>query len=532
MGLLALIVQTLADLPQHLPPPSVLLATVAGVGILAVVVNVLQQLMLRNPHEPPVVFHWFPFFGSTVWYGMDPFKFFFKCREKYGDVFTFVLLGRKTTVCLGIKGNEFILNAKLADVNAEEVYTPLTTPVFGSDVVYDCPNSKLMEQKKFVKYGLTTQAFESYVPLIVQETLDWVRSTRWFPGKDGVLDVPESTAEVTIYTAARSLQGKEVRDQLDSSFADMYHDLDAGFSPVNFMLPWFPFPHNIKRDAAHKRVVQVYLDIIEKRKSTGSKRDSDDMIWNLMDSVYKSGQPVPDKEVAHMMIALLMAGQHSSASTSAWMVLRLAQNPKIAEELLQEQKDVLGEDLPPLTYENIQKLPLNNAIIKETLRMHAPIHSMLRRVKQPLNVEGTSYTIPPSHWVLAAPGVTMKSSEYFPDPNRWDPHRWEAAGVKTEQEEEQVDYGYGMISKGAHSPYLPFGAGRHRCIGEQFAYLQLGTIIATTVRYIRFYNLDGQTDVVNTDYSSLFSVPMRPAKVKWERRNDVDHQEGSANEKK
>lgn len=51
-------------------------------------------------------------------------------------------------MCLGTKGNEFILNGKLKDVNAEEVYTPLTTPVFGKGVVYDCPNSKLMEQKK------------------------------------------------------------------------------------------------------------------------------------------------------------------------------------------------------------------------------------------------------------------------------------------------------------------------------------------------------------------------------------------------
>jgi hypothetical protein len=51
-------------------------------------------------------------------------------------------------VCLGVKGNDFILNGKLKDVNAEEVYTLLTTPVFGKDVVYDCPNSKLMEQKK------------------------------------------------------------------------------------------------------------------------------------------------------------------------------------------------------------------------------------------------------------------------------------------------------------------------------------------------------------------------------------------------
>jgi cytochrome P450 len=76
------------------------------------------------------------------------------------------LLGKKTTVCLGTKGNDFILNGKLKDVNAEEIYSPLTTPVFGTDVVYDCPNSKLMEQKKFVKFGLTTDALRSYVSVI------------------------------------------------------------------------------------------------------------------------------------------------------------------------------------------------------------------------------------------------------------------------------------------------------------------------------------------------------------------------------
>lgn len=69
-------------------------------------------------------------------------------KIQYGDIFTFILLGKKTTVYLGVEGNEFILNGKLKDVNAEEVYGKLTTPVFGAGVVYDCPNSKLMEQKK------------------------------------------------------------------------------------------------------------------------------------------------------------------------------------------------------------------------------------------------------------------------------------------------------------------------------------------------------------------------------------------------
>lgn len=115
---------------------------------IAILLNVANQILFKNPNQPPVVFHWVPFIGSTITYGIDPYTFFFGCQKKYGDVFTFILLGKKTTVVLGTKGNEFILNGKLKDVNAEEIYSPLTTPVFGKDVVYDCPNSKLMEQKK------------------------------------------------------------------------------------------------------------------------------------------------------------------------------------------------------------------------------------------------------------------------------------------------------------------------------------------------------------------------------------------------
>jgi len=334
-------------------------------------------------------------------------------------------------------------------------------------------------------------------------------------------------AELTIYTASRSLQGKEVRDKFDSTFADMYHDLDMGFTPINFMLPWAPLPQNRRRDAAQRKMARTYMDIIESRKATGGKKDSEDMIWNLMNSVYKNGTPIPDKEVAHMMIALLMAGQHSSSSTSSWIVLRLAANPQIAEELLQEQRDVLGADLPPLTYEGIQKLQLNAKVVKETLRIHAPIHSIMRKVKSPMPLSGTPYTIPTSHILMAAPGVTSKQSEYFPNPEVWDPHRWDkpqASSTSTTAEgegegpEELVDYGYGLVTKGANSPYLPFGAGRHRCIGEQFAYLQLGTIIATLVRHLKFSNVGGGSEVVGTDYTSLFSQPLRPAVVQWEKR--------------
>ena len=43
--------------------------------------------------------------------------------------------------------------------------------VFGTEVVYDVPNAKLMEQKKMVKFGLTTDNFRKYVGLIREELL-------------------------------------------------------------------------------------------------------------------------------------------------------------------------------------------------------------------------------------------------------------------------------------------------------------------------------------------------------------------------
>lgn len=110
-----------------------------------------------------------------------------------------------------------------------------TYSVFGKDVVYDCPNHLLMEQKKFMKVGLSTDAFKSYIPLIRNEVLQHLEehvfgtkmdshtaTSSTSPPKDAV----KTGSEITICTAAVTLQGKEVREGLDASFADYYHDLE------------------------------------------------------------------------------------------------------------------------------------------------------------------------------------------------------------------------------------------------------------------------------------------------------------------
>ena len=43
--------------------------------------------------------------------------------------------------------------------------------------------------------------------------------------------------------ATRCLHGKEVRERFDEEVANLYHDLDNGFTPLAWFLPaWIPFP--------------------------------------------------------------------------------------------------------------------------------------------------------------------------------------------------------------------------------------------------------------------------------------------------
>lgn len=232
-----------------------------------------------------------------------------------------------------------------------------------------------------------------------------------------------------------------------------------------------------------------------------------------------------------MMIALLMAGQHTSSATGSWALLRLASRPEFIQEVYEEQVRVYGEpdgSFRPLDYDTQKtSVPKLDAVIRETLRLHPPIHSIMRKVKTDIPVpptlavprgvvpkegENAPFIIPKGHYVMAAPGVTQVDPNLWDDAEEFNPNRWldNSSAHMSQEDGEQVDYGWGMVSSGAGSPYLPFGAGRHRCICEQFAYLQLGTIIAMFVRTFD-WKLDGK--MAEPDYTSMVVLPKPPSNI-------------------
>ncbi|KAM0755227.1 cytochrome P450 [Meredithblackwellia eburnea MCA 4105] len=166
------------------------------------------------------------------------------------------------------------------------------------------------------------------------------------------------------------------------------------------------------------------------------------------------------------------------------------------KSLYKEQLEFHGDgngNFTPLSYSTLQT-PLLNAFVKEVLRLHPPLHSLMRKVISSVPVpssvgspsaepgisaaqkkawEGVEYTVPKGHFVLAAPGFSMVDDRIWGNGEVFDEKRWltGTAPVPGEKDAEEEDCGWSKISKGGKSAYLPFGAGRHRCIREQFAHL-------------------------------------------------------------
>jgi len=59
---------------------------------------------------------------------------------QYGPVVSFTMVGKTFTFLLGSDAAALMFNSKNEDLSAEDVYSKITTPVFGKGVAYDVPN--------------------------------------------------------------------------------------------------------------------------------------------------------------------------------------------------------------------------------------------------------------------------------------------------------------------------------------------------------------------------------------------------------
>jgi sterol 14-demethylase len=335
----------------------------------------------------------------------------------------------------------------------------------------------------------------TYADTMVREAREFFAT--W--GDSGEIDLRGEMAKLIINTASRCLLGKEIREHLHEEVAALYHDLDSGLTPLSFFAPRLPTAAHRRRDAARRKMEELFAPFIRARRA--GETVGDDFLQTLIDSRNIRGDPYTDQQITGMLILALFAGQHTSSVTSTWTgVLMLLNNERLVGEVLREQQEVFGKHGGQFNWDSLGELRLLGQCIKEALRMFPPLLLLMRKAMKPLAVPGTDYIIPEGDIVAVSPCVCNRLESVYSEPDTYDPHRWDA----------DLEELYPPFS------HTAFGGGRHGCMGENFAYLQVKAIWSEMLQQFEFDLVEKSRPKL--DFSALVVAPGYNVMVRFRRR--------------
>ena len=432
--------------------------------------------------------------GHLEEFRTDPIALMQRVRDECGDVGSFQLANKQVILLTGAEANEFFFRAADEDLDQAQAY-PFMTPIFGKGVVFDASPERRKEMLH--NSALRGDHMKSHAATIEREVLRAIEN--W--GATGEIELLDFFSELTIYTSTACLIGRKFRDQLDSRFANYYHLLERGTDPLCYVDPYLPIESFRIRDEARENLVGLVEEIMKQRIANPPQEKSErDMLDVLVSIPDEDGRPrFTADEITGMFISLMFAGHHTSSGTSSWTLIELMRNPDIYAEVRNEL-DELYADGQEVSFHALRQIPKLENVIKETLRLHPPLIILMRVAQGEFEVQG--YPIHQGDFVATSPAISNRIPQDFPEPDAFDPDRYE------KPREEDVLQRW---------TWIPFGAGRHRCVGAAFATIQIKAIFSVLLREYDFEMIQPPESYRN-DHSKMVVQLARPALVRYRKR--------------
>jgi sterol 14alpha-demethylase len=429
--------------------------------------------------------------GHLDEFSHDPIGLMRRVREECGDVGSFRIADKEVVLLTGAEANEIFFRAPEAELDQAEAY-PFMTPIFGKGVVFDAPPERRKEMLH--NQALRDKFMRGHAETIGAEVERMVAA--W--SGPGEIDLLDWFAELTIYTSSACLIGHRFRAQLDGRFARLYHDLERGTDPIAYVDPYAPIESFRRRDEARAGLVELVQGIMNSRAAEAlPPEDERDLLDVLLSIKEPDGSPRFDADViTGMFISMMFAGHHTTSGTAAWTLIELLRHPEHLSAVV-EELDGLRAEGHEVSYQALRAMPRLEAAIKEALRLHPPLIILMRVAKVPVDVEGVR--IEPGQLVAASPAVSNRLPEAFPDPDRFDPDRY----LPGREEDAANPWNW-----------IPFGAGRHRCVGAAFAMMQLKAIFSVLLRDWTF-ELAQPPDTYRNDHSKMVVQLQQPCAARY-----------------
>ncbi|MFG2000588.1 cytochrome P450 [Spirillospora sp. NPDC048911] len=337
-------------------------------------------------------------------------------------------------------------------------------------------------QRRMIQPVFTPERIARYAATMEQEAQ--ATAERWRPGT--VVDVGSELFTTAVRIVARSLlEVDSLSDRADligSSLHTVFEGLYRRMILSAGALYRLPTPTNRRFDRALAALHQLVDDIITERRNSPYRRD--DLLAILLQAREESGKPLSDDEVHDHVVSLVVAGAENVASTLAWTLHLLIQNPHQETRLVEEVRSVTGGR--PVTFTDLPRLPHLRNVVTEAMRLRPAAWIFTRRSLAEAHLG--PYRIPACTDIIYSPYAIQRDRRSFAQPLEFDPDRWAPQRTTT-------------VSKQA---MRPFGTGNRQCPGDHFALTELAIILATITARWRLHPVAG------TDTTTKIGITLHP----------------------
>ncbi|MFI1801183.1 cytochrome P450 [Streptomyces sp. NPDC020379] len=335
-----------------------------------------------------------------------------------------------------------------------------------------CQATDHRRQRRLVQPAFRRDRMPGYATIMSEETTALIAD--WHD--DQVLNVPAAMDRLTTAVIARCLLGASADPGTDASelFA-VYRSVDAVSSGISRrvmvpvpMIGKLPTPGNRHFTQAQAHLRQLTETLIADYRSAGV--DHADLLSMLLAAPDGDDQGLSDTEIHDQVITFLLAGTETTASVLSWAWHLIGTHPHIQHQLQTETDTVLGGR--PAHHSDLPALELTGRIVNETLRLYPPAWMTTRTTTTDTLLGG--HALPAGTTLIYSAYQIHRRADLFPDPDRFDPDRWQSTGNPP---------------KGT---WIPFGGGARKCIGDTFALTQITLTLATIAAHWQLQPIPGK----------------------------------------
>ncbi|KAM7477446.1 hypothetical protein LguiA_025659 [Lonicera macranthoides] len=168
----------------------------------------------------------------------------------------------------------------------------------------------------------------------------------------------------------------------------------------------------------------------------------------------EDGKFMNELDIANKILGLLIGGHVIASSACTFILKYLAELPDVYDRVYNEQMELAKKKAPGelLNWDDIQKMKYSWNVACEILRLAPPFQGTFREALTDFMYTG--FTIPKGWKIYWSINSTHKNPEFFPDPLKFDPSRFDGRGP-------------------APYTFVPFGGGPRMCPGKEYARLEI-----------------------------------------------------------